>query len=53
MTETEFIFSIIVMITMIILVGRYALLEGQRIEQYKKFKRNMDNYDKKKHNDIR
>jgi len=32
----------------IILLGRYALAEGQRIERQKKFMRDMENFDKNK-----
>ena len=38
----------IVVIVAIVLLGRYAIAEGQRIESQKKFMRNMNNFDKKK-----
>ena len=40
------IFIVVMVIT--VLLGRYALAEGHRIEQQKKFHRNMNNFDKKK-----
>jgi len=39
---------LIVVIVITILLGRYALIEGQRIESQKKFMRNMKKYDEKK-----
>tara|TARA_Y100001938_G_C8089024_1_gene433908 strand:- start:2376 stop:2534 length:159 start_codon:yes stop_codon:yes gene_type:complete len=47
MTDFEFIISIVVMLVVICLIGRYALLAGLKIEQHKKFERNMNNFDKK------
>ena len=41
-----FIFIVVMVIT--VLLGRYALAEGHRIEQQKKFHRNMNNFDKNK-----
>jgi len=38
----------IVVIGITVLLGRYALAEGRRIEQQKKFQRNMNNFDKNK-----
>ena len=38
----------IVVMVIIVLLGRYALAEGRRVEQQKKFMRNMNNFDKKK-----
>jgi len=32
----------------VILLGRYAIAEGQRIESQKKFMKNMENFDKDK-----
>jgi len=40
------IFIVIMVIT--VLLGRYAIAEGQRKEQQKKFYRNLENFDKKK-----
>ena len=42
------IFILIIVIVGIVLLGRYAIVEGQRIESQKKFMRNMNNFDKKK-----
>jgi hypothetical protein len=41
-----FIFIAVMVIT--VLLGRYALIEGRRMEQQKKFMKNMNNHDKKK-----
>ena len=41
-----FIFIAVMVIT--VLLGRYAIVEGQRIEQQKKFMKNLENHDKKK-----
>ena len=41
-----FIFIAVIIVT--ILLGRYALAEGRRVEQQKKFMNNMNNFDKKK-----
>ena len=38
----------IVVIAITALLGRYALAEGLRVEQQKKFMKNMNNFDKKK-----
>jgi len=35
-------------VTMVILLGRYVLAEGHRLEQKKKFIKNMNNFDKNK-----
>ena len=40
------IFLVVIAITA--LLGRYALAEGRRIEQQKKFYKNMNNFGKKK-----
>ena len=40
------IFIVVIVIT--VLLGRYAIAEGQRIESQKKFMRNMNSFDKKK-----
>ena len=40
------IFIVVIVITT--LLGRYALAEGRRIEQQKKFMKNMNNFDKNK-----
>ena len=39
---------VIVVIGVTILLGRYALAEGRRIESQKRFMKNMNDYDKKK-----
>ena len=39
------IFIVVIVITT--LLGRYALVEGQRIERQKKFMKNMKDHDKK------
>jgi len=44
--------EILIFITVIVitfLLGRYAISEGQRIEQQKKFMKNMEEYDKPKY----
>ena len=41
-----FIFIVVIIIT--ILLGRYALAEGQRIESQKKFMKDMNDFDSKK-----
>ena len=41
-------FIIIAVMVITVLLGRYALAEGQRIEQQKKFIKNMNNHDKNK-----
>jgi len=38
----------IFVIVFVIVLGRYAIHEGQRVESNKKFLRNMENFDKKK-----
>jgi hypothetical protein len=37
---------LIIVIGVIVLLGRYALAEGRRIENHKKFLNNMNNFDK-------
>ncbi len=39
---------VITIVALVILLGRYAIAEGQRIERNKKFMKNMNNYDKKR-----
>jgi|TARA_R110001583_G_scaffold9061_1_gene42740 hypothetical protein len=39
---------LIAVITMIVLLGRYILTEGHRLEQKKKFMKNINNFDKNK-----
>jgi len=39
---------LIIIIAITVLLGRYAIAEGQRVESQKKFIRNMNNFDKKK-----
>ena len=41
-------FIIIAVMAITVLLGKFALAEGRRIEQQKKFNRNMNNFDKKK-----
>ena len=41
-----FIFIAVMVIT--VLLGRYAIAEGHRIEKQKKFMRDMENFDKRK-----
>ena len=41
-------FIIIVVMVITVILGRYALAEGRRIEQQKKFMKNMNNFDKNK-----
>ena len=45
MSGTLILISVVVIT---ILLGRYALAEGRRVEQQKKFMRNMNNFDKRK-----
>ena len=47
MGENEFILSLLGVLAVIIILGRYAIIEGQRAEQHKKFIKNMKEYDKK------
>jgi divalent metal cation (Fe/Co/Zn/Cd) transporter len=42
------IFILVVVIVITILLGRYALAEGHRIESQKKFMRDMEKFDNKK-----
>ena len=39
---------LLIVIGAVALLGRWAVAEGQRIEQQKKFMRNMNNFDKNK-----
>ena len=41
-----FIFIAVMVIT--VLLGRYAIAEGHRIEKQKKFMKDMENFDKRK-----
>ena len=41
---------LLIVIGAVALLGRWAVAEGQRIEQQKKFMRNMNNFDKNKPN---
>ena len=38
---------LITVICVVFFLGRYAIAEGQRVEQHKKFMKNMSEYDKK------
>jgi hypothetical protein len=40
-------FILIVVIAVIILLGKHAITEGQRVEQNKKFMKNLKDFDKK------
>jgi hypothetical protein len=42
------IFILIIVIVGIVLLGRYAIAEGQKKERQKKFMKNMNNFDKNK-----
>jgi len=44
---------LVIVIAVTVLLGRYAIAEGHRIEQQKKFMRNMKNHDKKYKTKIR
>ena len=48
MTEGSFILQILGMVIVIWLLGNYAITEGQRTKNHKKFMKNMENFDKKK-----
>ena len=39
---------LVIVIAVTVLLGRYAIAEGQRIEQQKKFNRNMNKFNKRK-----
>tara|TARA_B100001094_G_C17906996_1_gene659322 strand:- start:446 stop:586 length:141 start_codon:yes stop_codon:yes gene_type:complete len=39
---------LLAVIVVTILLGRHAIEEGQRVERYKKFMKDMENFDKKK-----
>ena len=41
-------FILIVVIAVTILIGKHAIAEGQRVEQNKKFMKNLRNFDKRK-----
>ena len=41
-------FTFIVVMIITILLGRYALSEGQRVERQKKFMKDMEDFDSKK-----
>jgi len=47
MSEGEFVLFILGIIAVIVTLGRYAIIEGQRIEQHKKFIKNINEHDKK------
>jgi uncharacterized membrane protein (DUF106 family) len=50
MTENEFILFIALLLTLIISLGRYAIIEGQRIEKHKKFLKNLEKHDNSRKN---
>ena len=41
-------FILIAVLVITVLLGRYALAEGHRIEKQKKFMKDMENFDKRK-----
>ena len=41
-------FIVIIVMVITVCLGRYAIAEGQRVEQQKKFMKNMKNFDKRK-----
>jgi len=43
---------LMVVIAATVMLGRYAIAEGQRKERLKKFNRNLHNFDSKKENKI-
>ena len=42
------IITVILIVLVVYFLGKYALQEGVRIEQHKKFMKDMENFDKKK-----
>ena len=52
MTGNEFILFITLILTLIISLGRYAIIEGQRIEKHKKFLKNLEKHDNKRENKL-
>ena len=53
MRDYGFILSIITLIGIIIILGNYALQEGRKIEEQKKLRKNLKNYDDKRKNSQR
>jgi|TARA_R110002020_G_scaffold118029_3_gene269827 uncharacterized membrane protein (DUF106 family) len=47
MSEGEFVLFILGIIAVIVILGRYAIIEGQRIEQHKEFIKNINKHDNK------
>jgi hypothetical protein len=41
-------FILIAVVVITVLLGRYAIAEGHRVEKQKKFMRDMENFDKRK-----
>jgi len=39
---------LLIVIAVTVLLGRYAIAEGHRVEKHKKFMRDMENFDKRK-----
>ena len=39
---------LVIVIAVTVLLGRYAIAEGQRVESQKKFMKNMESFDKNK-----
>jgi len=46
-------FILIVVMVVIVILSKYSIAERQRVEQHKKFMRNMKNHDKKHKTKIR
>tara|TARA_R110002020_G_scaffold391303_4_gene601713 strand:- start:1426 stop:1569 length:144 start_codon:yes stop_codon:yes gene_type:complete len=38
---------LLVVVGVTVMLGRYAIAEGQRVERHKKFMKDMENFDKK------
>lgn len=50
MTENELILFMALILALIISLGKYAIIEGQRIEKHKKFLKNLENHDNSRKN---
>ena len=44
-------FTILIVVIIVVLLGRYALLESQRLERHKKFLKDMENFKDSKKDD--
>ena len=53
MSGIEFVLLVLGCVAIIVTLGRYAIVEGQRIEQHKKLIKNIKEHDKKLKNDSR